>query len=182
MHDKFEAIWTRRWPMELLAVPYELKERFNDRWVRFHCLPESKRYPENESEYAVILDRYNTILDELFSGGGVCIVKVKYDDELESSELPPPWRTVVSDEDPEFGTTYGHLFLERSEWRRGLIDEWLRGVADDRDPWGVVTDAEAHWLFHPYDGGMDVIAPSVADRDALRDRHRGWLSKHPQGY
>jgi hypothetical protein len=46
----------------------------------------------------------------------------------------------------------------------------------------LITDANLRWLFHPYDGGMDVIAPTTADRDALRDRHRDWLSKHPQGF
>jgi hypothetical protein len=168
--------------MALLAVPFELKTQFGDRWVRFHCLPESKRYAENESEYAVILDRYNTVLDGLFNGGGVYMVKVKYDGEPEWSEHPQAWRTVVSEEDPEFGNTYAHLFLARSEWRRGLIDEALRRVADYQDVGGVVTDLEARWLFHPYDGGMDVIAPTTADRDALRDRHRDWLSNHPQGY
>jgi hypothetical protein len=35
-----------------------------DRWGRFHSLPGSKRYAESEVEYAIVLDRYNTILDE----------------------------------------------------------------------------------------------------------------------
>jgi hypothetical protein len=168
--------------MDLLAVPYELKAQFGGRWVRFHCLPESKRYAENESEYAVILDRYNTVLDDLFGGGGVYIMGMKYDSELKYSEPRRVWRTVVREVDPEFGSIYAHLFLERHEWRRGMIDEELRRVADYQDAGGVVTDLESRWLFHPYDGGMDIIAPTAADRDALRDRHRDWLSKHPQGY
>lgn len=182
VHDEFEAVWKRRWPMALLAVPYELKTRFSDRWVRFHCLPESKRYAENELEYAVILDRYNTVLDELFSGGDVYTVDVEYDAEAEFSGPERVWRTIVSEDDPEFGSTYAHLFLNRAEWRRGSIDEALRRVADDQDAGGVITDPETRWLFHPYDGGMDVIAPTAADGDALRERHRDWLSKHPQGY
>jgi hypothetical protein len=182
VHDEFEAVWTRSWPTALLAVPYELKTRFRDRWVRFHCLPESKRYAEDDSEYAVILGRYNTVLDDLFSGGGVNIVTAKYDAEPECCEPRRVWRTVVSEEDPVFGNTYAHLFLDQGEWQRGMIDESLRQVADYQSAGGIVTDMEARWLFHPYDGGMDVIAPTTADRDALRDRHRDWLSKHPQGY
>jgi hypothetical protein len=168
--------------LELLAVPYELKSQFGNRWVRFHCLPESKRYAENDAEYTVILDRYNTILDDLFGGGAVYIVAVKYDSEPQRSEPRRVWRTVVREVDPEYGNTYAHFFLDRTTWRRGMIDEALRRVADYQDAGGVVTDLEARWLFHPYDGGMDVIAPTAADRDTLRDRHRGWLSKHPQGY
>jgi hypothetical protein len=44
------------WQFELLATPYELKHRYGDR-VRFHSLPESKRYAGSEAESAVILDR-----------------------------------------------------------------------------------------------------------------------------
>ncbi|MER5937579.1 hypothetical protein ABT121_09705 [Streptomyces sp. NPDC001928] len=40
----------------------------------FHSLPGSKRYPESEDEYAIVLDRYNTILDELFAGTDVFVV------------------------------------------------------------------------------------------------------------
>lgn len=39
--------------------------------MRFHSLPDSKRYAESEDEYAIVLDRYNTILDELFAGTDV---------------------------------------------------------------------------------------------------------------
>jgi hypothetical protein len=168
--------------MSLLAAPYDLKTLVADRWVRFHCLPESKRYAENESEYAIILDRYNTVLGELFGDRGVYIVEVKYHWEPESPGPRQAWRTLITDDDPEFGESYTHLFVNRRKWRRGVMDEALRRVADFEDAGGVITDLDARWLFHPYDGGMDVIAPSVADRDALRDRHRNWLSKHPQGY
>ena len=33
----------------------------------FHSLPESKRYPDTDDEWAIVLDRYNTVLDELFA-------------------------------------------------------------------------------------------------------------------
>jgi hypothetical protein len=45
-------VWETHWQLDLLAIPYELKHRYGDRWVRFHCLPESKRYAENEAETA----------------------------------------------------------------------------------------------------------------------------------
>jgi uncharacterized protein with von Willebrand factor type A (vWA) domain len=37
------------------------------------------------------------------------------------------------------------------------------------------------WLYDAYDGGMDVMQPSIVERDALRDRHRDWLLAHPAG-
>jgi hypothetical protein len=179
MHEGFASVWESRWQQpDLLATPDELKHRFPDLWVRFHCLPESKRYAEDESEYAVILGRYNTVLDDVFGDTDVYIVSIEYDSESERSQA---WRTVVTDEDPEFGSTYAHLSLRRVRWRSGMLDEELRRVADFQDAGGVVTDSDARWLFHPYDGGMDVLAPTIADRDSLRDRHRDWLSAHPLG-
>lgn len=57
----------------------------------------------------------------------------------------------------------------------------LRQVADDVIASVVIADIDLLWLYHPYDGGMDVILPSPHARDALRDRHRDWLSRHPAG-
>ena len=36
-----------------------------DRRVRFHGLPESKRHPDGEAEYAIVLDRHHTVLSDL---------------------------------------------------------------------------------------------------------------------
>ena len=45
----------------------------------------------------------------------------------------------------------------------------------------LVADVALRWLFHPYDGGMDVIAPSVQQRDHLAARFRTWSSDRPDG-
>ncbi len=46
-------------------MAHELKVNFTDRWVRFHSLPESKRYPESNEEYQEVLSRHNQVLNEL---------------------------------------------------------------------------------------------------------------------
>ncbi len=63
--DLLAALWRERHP-SAPPVAHTLRTRYADRWVRFHSLPDSKRYPESGDEYALVLDRYNTILDELF--------------------------------------------------------------------------------------------------------------------
>ena len=45
----------------------------------------------------------------------------------------------------------------------------------------ILTDDQCKWLYHPYDGGADVLAPSTATRDQVAVRHRSWLSKRPDG-
>ncbi|MEU8122197.1 hypothetical protein AB0C21_26120 [Spirillospora sp. NPDC049024] len=57
----------------------------------------------------------------------------------------------------------------------------LRDVADDRLPHVIIAPLDLKWLYHPYDGGADVIAPTVHDRDVLKTCHADWLPAHPAG-
>ncbi|MFE1146763.1 hypothetical protein ACFW42_06475 [Streptomyces albidoflavus] len=66
-------LWEQRWP-GCPPAGYKLRTAHRERWVRFHSLPESRRHPGDESEYAVVLDRYNTVLDALFAGGDVYVI------------------------------------------------------------------------------------------------------------
>ncbi|WP_394814504.1 DUF3885 domain-containing protein [Streptomyces chisholmiae] len=153
--------------------------------MRFHSLPGSKRYPQDESEYAILLERHNTVLDELFAGTDVYVITPRWSSEAE----PPPaqltpdyWRTllVADDPDPEF-RTYCHLFAARRPWRRGCVDPLLRDIADDKVAGVLITDTALRRVHHPYDGGADVFLPTPDERDRTRARHTDWLSRHPSG-
>lgn len=102
--------WRKKWQAEPTSA-HELRAERAERWVRFHSLPNSQRYPQNEAEYKVVLERHNAVLDELFTGRDVCVITTGWSDP----------------------------------------------------------------------GGADVILADSAGRDAMRERHRGWQSKHPQG-
>ncbi|MEU2610472.1 hypothetical protein ABZ570_02600 [Micromonospora sp. NPDC007271] len=84
------------------------------------------------------------------------------------------------DDDPSF-ESYMHLYVSQTAWSVGCLDPLLRQVADDVIGNVLVADVGLRWLYHPYDGGMDVILPSTDERDALQHRHRHWLSAHPTG-
>ncbi len=58
------------------------------------------------------------------------------------------------------------------------FDHFLRAAADRRLAGGP---PDLRWLYHPYDGGADVIAPSSVERDKLKSKFAAWLSDHPQG-
>jgi hypothetical protein len=45
----------------------------------------------------------------------------------------------------------------------------------------IIAPPDDDWLYHPYDGGADVIAASSDARDVLRTRFAAWLSSHPSG-
>ncbi|MFE1323466.1 hypothetical protein [Streptomyces sp. NPDC058741] len=114
--------------------------------MRFRSLPESKRYPKDTSEYTVVLERYNTVLDELFAGGDVYVITPMWANEAEVPPCQPDagyWQTLLvkDDPDPEF-RTYCHLFAARRPWRYGCLDELLRDIADDKVAGVLITDTQ----------------------------------------
>ncbi|MFE0190033.1 hypothetical protein [Streptomyces sp. NPDC058989] len=153
--------------------------------MRFHSLPESKRYPQDESEYAIVLHRYNSVLDELFAGTDVYVITPVWTTDPDVPPHQPDagyWRSllVADDVDPEFRTYY-HLFASRQPWQHGCINDLLRDVADDKVADVLITDIQLQRIHHPYDGGADVFLTTPEERDGMRDRHAGWLSSHPAG-
>ncbi|MEU6847285.1 hypothetical protein ABZ930_35985 [Streptomyces sp. NPDC046716] len=185
------SLWRARHPSGP-PLAHTFRTTYADRWVRFHSLPESKRYPGTEAEYATVLDRYNTVLAELFAGGDVYVVTTDWSfteagAAIRSgrSGLHPQgerWWTEsdTSDPDPDFHT-YTHLYADRRTWQRGILDPVLRAVADDVLAEVFVTDTELTRIHHPYDGGADVILTTPAERDRLRTRHRVWLPTNAAG-
>ena len=184
-------LWDERWP-GCSKLPYELRA-VRDRWVRFHTLPDSKRYPETEDEYRIVLSRHNSVLAELVSGCEVLVVTAGYSDapepggscrSPETVAVHPPdaryWTSVSMDDEPGF-ESWMHLYVSRMPWTAGCLELLLRQVADDVIANVILADLGLRWLYHPYDGGMDVILSSSGERDVLRNRHRDWLSTHPAG-
>ena len=186
------ALWRERWPSDP-PVAHTFRSAYADRWVRFHSLPGSKRYPEFEDEYAIVLHRYNTVLDELFAGTEVFVVTVDWSYTSNGpAHHPEPRRTLhpggvhwwaeadEDDPDPEF-RTHTRLYADRRPWQHGCVDELLRAVADDALAGVFVTDTGLRRIHHPYDGGADVILTTPAERDRLRAKHTDWLSSQPSG-
>ncbi|WP_312876467.1 DUF3885 domain-containing protein [Streptomyces bohaiensis] len=177
-------LWQRHWP-DCPPVGYKLRTPYRDVWVRFHSLPGSKRYAETEAEYAVVLERYNTVLDELFAGGDVYVITPVWTSETEvpsSKSEAGYWQSLLvkDDPDPEF-RTYCHLFAARRPWQHGCLDALLRDTADYTMAGVLVTDTQMRRLHHPYDGGADVFLTTPEERDRTRTRHAHWLSSSPSG-
>lgn len=171
----------------------QLRNTFTRRWVRFHSLPGSKRYPGDESEYATVLARHNLILGELATPGQrLTLLTTGYSSSPEPSrsesiwmELDPsavPVRTFLMEEaEADFDASYWHVYASERDWYPGKFDELIRLVADDIVANVMIVPADCRWLIHPYDGGMDVIAECEEARDDLKSRHTDWLSLHPCG-
>jgi hypothetical protein len=182
--DSLTAAWQTRWGGS--PVAYELRGRHADRWVRFHSLPESKRYAETEEEYETILDRHHRVLTELGAGDGLYMIAGHFA-SAEGRVWPDPrhpgavpWLTIESDDHTFFAGTL-RLYVSMTLHDRPSLDPLLRGAADDEIGYVIIAPSDLRWLYHPYDGGADVIAPTVHDRDVLKKRHADWLSAHPAG-
>lgn len=188
--DALSTLWAQSWP-GLRPIGHEVRGD-RERWVRFHALPESKRYPEDEQEYAEVLRRHNLLLDELVSRTcpSLLIMTVAWSDSAVPTAgdaalaraVPDAdlWTSVLreQDGDDEF---WMHVYVTPRAWQPGVLDPLLRLVADDETRDVIITDDQLGWLVHPYDGGVDVVSGSSEERDQLRDEHSDWLSTHPTG-
>lgn len=170
--------WDRQWD-RCGPEAHRLKHAYPERWVRFHSLPESKRYPGTEDEYAIALHRYNAVLDELFAGEEVYVITMRWREDPEPGT--GHWTTICVDPDLDY-LSYWHLYAKRIPWTNGAIDTLLREVADDAEANVMITDLDLRRIHHPYDGGADVLLPTTDERDALRARHPDWLGSQEGGY
>lgn len=179
-------LWKRTWP-RAETLGYVLRVEYADQWVRFHSLPESKRYAENAAEYDEILRRHRAVLNELLGSGSTADLYVVAADwgwrDLSAGwlkrQLPGawPWRSSQADEDSDAGRNY---FWAASGLSEPEIDALLLAAADDRGHF-IIGAPDLEWLYCPYDGGADVLLPSAVERDALKARHCDWLSSTPSG-
>jgi hypothetical protein len=182
--------WAASWPA-CPPIAHELRHAYPQRWVRFHSLPESKRYAGTEAEYAIILGRYNTVLDELFAGQDVYVVTPDWDDRPTPGPRPADheswhpdaqhWTSVCTDDSVPGEETFTHLYISQVQWQVGCLDSLLRAVADYQTGGVMITDLPMRYVHHPYDGGADALFLDRGERDRMRERHSGWLSAHPQG-
>ncbi|WP_344657483.1 DUF3885 domain-containing protein [Catenulispora subtropica] len=185
------TVWRERFG-DRAPVAHELPARFPERWVRFHSLPGSKRYATDAFERATVLHRHYLVLTELFAGREVFILTSTFS----GAPHPPPrtrfdvrinpgavrWRSFLSSEgtDPEF-IAFTHVYAAYTPWRDGSLDRLLSAAAQWRTANVMIADGGLERLYHPYDGGADVLLADSVERNVLRDRHADWLSVHPSG-
>ena len=187
--------WTAAWG-DCPPVSYLLRGCLHDRWVRFHSLPGSLRYARNDDEYAEIMRRHMTVLAELLEHGNadvgheLLLLTASWSAspepaarEAELSAAVPAasyWTSVLTD-DSEPEAIWTHLWVSATQLHGKDLSQLLRLVADDVTAGVIITTAEMGWLYHPYDGGADVICASADHKDQLRRQHQDWLSSHPLG-
>lgn len=193
--DRFLTFWEQNFKA-CPPVSYLFKHRLTERWIRFHSLPGSKRYPEDKKEVGELLNRQNTVLLDLIGIGDRVVIRGDYSSSLlpwkeyeplsifNFQELPKISKQDFDPYEMEAGEEpiYLSLFFATHSLEWGSLDDVLLSVAD----WAIVNffavNCDRQCIFAPYDGGVDVILKNIEERDLFKEKYRDWLSSHPKGF
>lgn len=173
--------WTTSFP-NCEPIAHQLREVFNHRWIRFHSLPNGKRYPESEAEYQTLLHRFNAIVNEVAQPGeGVVLLVTEFSDAPVPAKAPPDWPGSAWWRTAEVDGGFWHVYGARVASDVQRFGRLLRRVADCVTGNVMICHSECDWVVHPYDGGVDAILRLSASRDRLRERFKDWLSPRDDG-
>jgi hypothetical protein len=178
-----DAEWWRQRYSDAEPVGYSLRAAFSERWVRIHSLQRSKRYPEDSSDWATLIDRHRTVSSKVLGTPSMCYLITPWwcwqdacfsSFELRSMPSLPEFRP-EPDEPPSGGYSG-----KRIQWDFDQFEPVLRAVAEDVVSATVVSEDELR-VYAPYDGGADLFLPDSDSRDAVRDSFRDFLSRRTDG-
>lgn len=189
--EQFEAFWESTYPLSV-PLSYLLRIDYASRWFRIHSLPESQRYPHDDADWCILLNRHNALFSDLLGNASrLLLVTGQYDfDSAESgtSEFLPDAsissliftrlepikigeRELAEHEAEE---TYKPVVAEL-DWQSGDYDGILKDAALDRIRLLFIS-VDAKCIIAPYDGGVDIILKDTATRDYYKLKYERWLS------
>jgi hypothetical protein len=177
-------------------VAHLLKFEFNDSWIRFHALPDSKRYPDSEGDLKSIIEFHNSILSNFYQFNDVAyLITTVYIEDPDSSrfrEIPDIeqidpnysfWKTVSLHEvenDPDF-PNYWNAFASEWKWENGIFDGIFTCVANDRLFNVLIVSPKSGLIYHPYDGGCDIISNDSIAINRIIEKFTNHIPKNSNG-
>ncbi|MCJ2131477.1 hypothetical protein [Methylobacterium sp. E-045] len=175
MNEQFRTDWSRfhhnleptGWLLRSGSIP----------WVRFHALPDSKRYAEDATERATILARAYALAAEVLGEGAPCWMIVSRTGEEVAGTAPALEWTYDDDGDLSIWRSYVSLI----EWRTGEHDQVLTDIAEWKTANEVWMARATGEIFAPYDGGFDLFLSDWTRVAFLKQKWADWLSSHPEG-
>lgn len=143
-------------------------------WVRFHALPDSKRYAENDRERQIILERANQLGDRLLGAGAECWLVESNPVTLADGAI----FTGTYAEDDDFECSF---YAYPVRWQAGGFDALIAAIADDMPGRALWMSRKSGNILAPYDGGFDCFLASRRDILVLKVDFGIWLSPEPSG-
>jgi hypothetical protein len=162
-----------------------LKHEFPNKWTRFHSLPESKRYPDSEIEENIIIDRHNSILNSIFKNNEtIYLIRTIWTNDKKRKIEPIDncefWKSWVEYSD---GDHYilGHSYYLKTKWKYNVLNEFILNTAYDKESNLMAIGTRDSSLYHPYDGGCDIVINDIKMINQLNKTFSKFKSIHPLG-
>jgi hypothetical protein len=174
--EEFEKFWAENYP-ETQPINYLFKHNLNCRWLRIHSLPESKRYAQTKEESDTLLNRQNSIIDDLIEQNAEVSVVVNFI-EIDSFLFRMFNFTnigVFVDNDSE---AVFQSFIFETTWETNGLNPMLIEIADDNLRAFIIGE---DCLIAPYDGGMDLIFKDEPTKYFYQRKYKKWLSEREDG-
>jgi hypothetical protein len=189
--EEFKIFWRKNYK-ECQPLGYELREHYKNQWLRIHALPNSKRYPDTENEYNEVLYRHNCILENLLGSNKPYLLLVT--DYIESNSSPIRKEFIkLSNIEFTYALTIDKtntyfsddmevdIYTAALTWNKGSINMILKFIADDKLSNVLIIGLTNKFIYHPYDGGADIIIVSDSLRSRIYTEYLDWVSTHPEG-
>jgi hypothetical protein len=190
--QEFERFWKQQYPKSL-PVGYMLREAYKERWLRVHSLPESKRYAETEAEYQEVLIRHNILLSDLLGDSSkYVLLTTGYSETPTPCHSYPQLDALVKDSKHLFSIPmhelrgeaepyYWHFFMSERRWNKNSVDDLLLLVADNEVANILFVGVNQGCIYHPYDGGADIIVKTRTLKNVKRKKYSTWLPRNTAG-
>ncbi|WP_116795545.1 hypothetical protein [Flavobacterium sp. 103] len=192
--EEFKTFWNLMYP-NTIPISYLFKNNHSQKWFRIHSLPKSKRYPESENEWGILLERQNQIITDLFGENEkILLVTGEYNwgerttfitDEEEVFKQYKFLRLDNIDmfeynsDDYDKGEIYRPAFAEII-WNLNHYDKLLKEIAINNVSAFFVSIVK-NIIVVPYDGGIDFIFKDSQTRDSYKEKYKEWLSEREDG-
>jgi len=197
----FQDFWQVNYG-DMPPLAHILREKlFSDKWFRIHSLPNSKRYAESDKEMQIILNRQNTLINDLIGNGQAYLLmfyaisespkSVRFNEILNIVLLDSIRLDIALPENYE-GECYFVSGFVNKIWETSSIDTYLEKVANDEivvdfvvcecDLYRIlIIDINQNRIIAPYDGGVDIFLNTQCEKDSFKSKYKDWLSTHQSG-
>lgn len=163
-------------------IAFHMRHAVPDAWFRIHSLPESKRYPENEEEWDILLQRHRELTERVLVEGSRCRVHYTlFNDRGIPLDLHPQlsWTSPRAQRYSDDDATYTQA--AETTWHFDTFREWIRLRSDDDFGWLSFHSLDTDAIYAPYDGGADVFSLDPDFIANIRNEFAKWRSPFPGG-
>jgi len=137
-----------------------------------------------------VLHRHNAVLDTLLRpDGGFVLLTTGYSDSpapvlpllLQTDSTLNRSSTFAFTATSDAGSPYWHFFVAALNWQCGCLDTVLAQIATDKVADVLLIGQEQKCVYHPYDGGGDIIVRNDEAREALKQMFSAWMPRAADG-